>query len=158
MRTSPPEYQIVTPGTEHIEGLAAVHVQGWRDVYGRVLPERFYDETALERRRWARLLRNPQPDQFIRAAITDGELIGFSFVGPARDESPVRDTELYFLYVLWAWYGSGVAAALLTASLGNRPAQLWVAQQKPRAIAFYRKHGFDLDGTQKIDPPPQPSR
>lgn len=150
-----PRFEILTPGTEHVEGLAVVHVQGWRDAYGGVLPERFYDDTTLQRRRrsWARTLENPQPDRFvIRAAVADGHVVGFCFVGPARGESPARNVELYSMYVLAAWYGSGVAPALLTASLGDRPAQLWVAQQNPRAIAFYRKHGFDLDGTDKVDP------
>lgn len=153
MRTFQPRFQLVTPTMEDVEGLAAVHVHGWRAAYGQVLSERFYDDTALESRRhsWARLLESPQPDQLVRAAVADGHVIGFSFVGPSRDESPARDMELYSLYVLSAWYGSGVAAALLETSLGEQPAQLWVAQQNPRAIAFYRKHRFDLDGVEKVE-------
>ncbi len=28
---------------------------------------------------------------------------------------------------------------------------LWVASENPRAIAFYRRNGFPLDGAQKIE-------
>ncbi|GAA1008833.1 hypothetical protein GCM10009551_090760 [Nocardiopsis tropica] len=31
------------------------------------------------------------------------------------------------------------------------PAYLWVAAGNGRAIAFYRKHGFDLDGAARHD-------
>lgn len=138
----------------HVNGLAAVHVQGWRDAYGMLLPERFYDDTARERRRssWTTLLKTLSAEQIVRAAVADGHVIGFGFAGPAQDPTPVRDMELYSLYVLSSWYGTGVAAELLEASLDWQPAQLWVAQQNARAIAFYRKQGFDTDGTVKIDP------
>lgn len=153
MRTPPPCFEVVTPAMEHVDGLAHVHVEGWRDAYGMVLPESFYDDTALERRRnsWAALLSTLGANQTVRAAVADGHVIGFSFAGPAQDENFARDQELYSLYVRSAWYGTGVATALLEGSLREQPAQLWVAQQNARAIAFYRKHGFDLDGTEKIE-------
>lgn len=154
MRQLPPRFEVVTPVMEHVHGLANVHVQGWRDAYGTMLPETFYDDTALERRRssWAALLSTLRADQIVRAAVADGHVIGFSFVGPAQDENLARDLELYSLYVLSAWYGTGVAAVLLEGSLRGQPAQLWVAKQNARAIAFYRKQGFDLDGTEKVEP------
>ncbi|MEP7765155.1 hypothetical protein [Sanguibacter sp. 25GB23B1] len=31
-------------------------------------------------------------------------------------------------------------------------AMLWVAKQNPRAVAFYRRNRFELDGAEQIDP------
>ena len=64
----------------------------------------------------------------------------------------VRKLQLYSLYVLASEYGRGVGRELLETVLGSEPAMLWVANQNPRAIAFYRKHGFELDGMQMPDP------
>jgi len=45
-----------------------------------------------------------------------------------------------------------VGQALLDHVLGDSPAMLWVAAQNPRAIAFYRRNGFEFDGVEKVDP------
>jgi len=44
---------------------------------------------------------------------------------------------------------------LLDAALGDQPALLWVAEQNPRAIAFYQRNGFSFDG-QVLDDPTAP--
>lgn len=48
--------------------------------------------------------------------------------------------------ILASHYGMGVGQALLDAAIGDRPASLWVAEDNPRAQAFYRRNGFALDG------------
>lgn len=148
-----PGFEIVTPSVRESWELATVHVQGWRDAYRGLLPPSFYDDSTLEPRResWVRLLGSLGEDDTVLAAKAEGGLIGFAFAGQVRDVAPVRELELYSLYILSSWYGSGVAAALLESCLREKPAQLWVAQQNARAIAFYRKHGFELDGTQKVE-------
>ncbi|WP_439688481.1 GNAT family N-acetyltransferase [Curtobacterium sp. SP.BCp] len=50
------------------------------------------------------------------------------------------------LYVLARAHGSGAGQALLDAALGHRSASLWVAEDNPRAQAFYRRNGFTVDG------------
>lgn len=56
------------------------------------------------------------------------------------------------LYVLASHHGSGVGAALLQQVLdASRPASLWVADPNPRAQAFYRKNGFERDGSVKVE-------
>ena len=63
-----------------------------------------------------------------------------------------RPAEIQRLYVDAAWHGKGVAADLmaallaLAASRGADVAWLGVWERNPRAIAFYRKHGFDIVG------------
>ena len=73
-----------------------------------------------------------------------GELVGFACQGPGRGEP--GGLELYALYTRAAWWGTGLGTALLAGSLGDLPAYLWVLEGNARAIAFYEKHGFRLDG------------
>ncbi len=85
-------------------------------------------------------------------AERENEIIGFAHTGPPRDEEPPRDLELSTIYLLAAHHGSGLGQLLLDAVLGDRKASLWVLDENARAIAFYRKNGFALDGAEKIDP------
>lgn len=83
------------------------------------------------------------------------ELAGYAHVvaGPApgavQGPSPV---ELKRLYVSRAWHGRGVAQALMDAALdaararGARTVWLGVWEKNPRAVAFYRKCGFERVG------------
>lgn len=142
------------------EALAALHVDAWRETYSGLLPERFFgpDARAARVRMWTDLLsRDPAPGP-IAVAERDGDLLGFAYAGVAagpdaeKDHAPARDLQLHAIYVLAAAHGSGIGQHLLDAVLGDRPAQLWVAQGNPRAIRFYERNGFRRDGVQYVDP------
>lgn len=151
------DFQVTLPRPEDGDQLASVHVSGWREAYGEVLPERFYDASALEGRRqmWSRILAADDCDDRVRVARHDDQVIGFALRGPTHggpDYAPKRDDQLYALYVLSAWYGRNVGQALLDECLQGRGAELWVAQGNTRASRFYEKNGFVRDGDTKIDP------
>jgi hypothetical protein len=55
------------------------------------------------------------------------------------------------LYVLGYFHGSGAGQSLPEAVLGKETAQLWVAQDNPRAHRFHRRNGFLPDGIEKIN-------
>lgn len=59
------------------------------------------------------------------------------------------DHELDWLMVDPRWHGSGLAAVLMEEGLGwlgrDRPAWLTVIRHNHRAIAFYRRFGFEID-------------
>ena len=141
------------PAPRDAEQIAGVHVRGWRDTYSHLLPERFYDEAALQRRvtQWRRLIGEPDPIRTVRVAEIDGEVVGFAFAGPAQDDDAVRDDELFALYVDTERHGTRVGQALLDAVLQDRPAQLWVVTDNARAQAFYRRNGFAPDGAVKVE-------
>ncbi len=56
--------------------------------------------------------------------------------------------ELYALYVREAHWGTGVGYALFEVAVGDRAAYLWVLANNERAIHFYERQGFRLDGTE----------
>jgi diamine N-acetyltransferase len=93
-------------------------------------------------------------------AEDDGELAGFAQVR-ARPAPPcvtvAAPLELGRLYVDRRWHGTGVAGALMDEVLrvagerGGRSLWLGVWQENPRAIAFYRRWGFEIAGDQVFE-------
>ena len=138
------------------EALAVVHVTSWRETYAGLVPESMYDDSALVQRRsfWeqavARTLAG-QARSTVRVAEVDGRIVGFAAAGPSRPGVQRRPLELGMIYVLAEAHGRGIGHALLDAVIGDRPAQLWVAEENSRARRFYERHGFAWDGTRTLD-------
>lgn len=65
--------------------------------------------------------------------------------------APVRDAELHALYVLPQHHGTGAGHALLDAAVAPGPAQVWVAEQNPRAQRYSARNGFEPDGPRHAD-------
>jgi GNAT superfamily N-acetyltransferase len=131
------------------EALGHLHLDVWDDAYTGLMPQGILDERrekADERvERWRDILGQEKPTWIAEDA--DG-LIGFSGVGPARDNDVDIDVELYALYVRATYYGTGVGYALFDQAVGDHAAYLWVLAGNDRAIEFYERQGFRLDGTE----------
>jgi len=145
---------IRTPSPTDAAALADLHVQTWRETYTPLLPEGYFDESFVQGRHemWGRLTTTPREDLTIRLAELDGVLVGFAMTGRPLGDDPPRDRQLYFIYVAASAHGTGAGQALLEGVLGDGPAVLWVAEQNPRAIAFYQRNGFAFDGVEQLDP------
>jgi GNAT superfamily N-acetyltransferase len=145
------------PGDER--GIAEVHVRSWHEAYTGVVAQDLLDRMDVDRREreWRRHLDHEAPPGGEPLGATwvaeaGGRVVGFATSGPGRDPDRTRaDLELYALYVLAAHYGTGTGAALLEASLADRPTSLWVLEESPRAQAFYAKHRFEPDGARRTD-------
>lgn len=151
------DFELAVPCLGDAEELASVQVQAWRETYGELLPEQFYDDAARESLQvmWSGRLSEEAGVERVRVARRQGRIVGFVVRGLAAEHQghpPVRDEQLYALYVLSSYYGHGVGQALLDQALGARPAQLWVAKDNVRARRFYAKNGFTADGTEQVDP------
>lgn len=145
------------PGDE--AGIARVHVDSWRETYGRLLDGRYFDETMVERRLsfWsAYLRRRPRPGR-MAVVVDEGHVLGFAnagdSVGPDAEHGHpvVRPLTLFSTYLMAIAHGTGAGQLLLDATIGDEPAQLWVLAGNDRAIAFYRRNGFEFDGAEFID-------
>lgn len=115
------------------------------------MPDHVLDAFDIARRtdQWQRILRTEPHHTYV--AVHDDEVIGFARAEPAREGIPGADTELAALYVRAHWYGTGVADELIRAVRTPAPCSLWVFQRNPRAIAFYRRHGFAADSNSRTD-------
>lgn len=134
---------------EDAERIADIQLVSWRDAYAHLLSAEFL----------ARM--EPRPDAYRRAieaaraefhvAEVDGEVVGFAIAGVPRHEPDApRDWELSLLYQYPRMHGSGTGQALLDTAVGDRPCFLWVADDNPRAHAFYRRNGFQSDGATRV--------
>ena len=144
--------------TDDADAVGRMHWASWQEAYGPLLPDGFFTPEGEARRLegWHRILAPPaSPDVVLRIAERDGAVVGFATAGPARPNdtagAPVRDRELWSIYVLASEYGTGLADRLLAAVLPDDvPAELWVLEANPRARAFYGRHGFAPDGARHV--------
>jgi ribosomal protein S18 acetylase RimI-like enzyme len=130
-----------------------VHVQVWREAYAGHMPADYLEglDPMKSAARWKLRFEMDEPDGTVLVATgPDGEIVGFAAAGPTRDEDAPTDWELYAINVLADHYGTGVADQLITAALAERPATLWVVNDNARAEAFYRRHGFSVEGATKL--------
>ncbi|SOC88199.1 L-amino acid N-acyltransferase YncA [Curtobacterium sp. 314Chir4.1] len=130
-------------------GIAAVHVQAWREAYAHLMPADFLASLDVQRREsgWITIIADETTDVFV--ALDEEEIIGWASAGPGRDSDAVRPRELEGIYVLASAHGTGVGQRLLEAAVGDDAAYLWMAEDNPRAEAFYRRNGFTRDSEAK---------
>lgn len=125
-------------------GIAIVHVQGWREAYAHLVPAEALARLSVPQRelRWHELIAGAT---VIHVATDRDRIVGFAGSSVGQVGAPT-DLELESLYVLASHYGSGVGKLLLDAAIVDHPAWLWVAEDNPRARAFYARNGFTADG------------
>jgi len=136
------------------EALGRVHTTCWHETYDHLISKAALEKISPKRlaelwTHWA--VQGPEFKMF--AALVDGEIVGFVGSGPARDKDAPRDRELYFIYLLDAYHGTGIGQRLFDAAVeGDELLYLWVADDNPRAHRFYVRNGFALDGATHTEP------
>ncbi len=140
-------------------GIAGVHIDSWREVYGHLFDESFFGEAMLARRLsfWRDYLQlSPRPGR-MAVAVNAEHLLGFANAGDSVGEDAehghpvVRPLTLFSIYLREVAHGTGVGQQLLDATIGQEPAQLWVLTANHRAISFYQRNGFAFDGAESTD-------
>lgn len=151
-------YEISPLRTTDADVLGPLHNQIWREAYAGLLPREVLasrdDADSTQRWRTRALAheqdgRSPEGCTTVVARDDEGVAVGWIAVGPARESDGPTPVELWSLYAAREHRGSGVADQLLETLLPPGPAYLWVLAGNDRATAFYRKHGFSLDGVTK---------
>ncbi|WP_147917883.1 GNAT family N-acetyltransferase [Ruania zhangjianzhongii] len=148
MTAAPPAARIRPAHAGDADALHELHCDTWREAYAELVPDEVFShqrEHGLSE--WQARLSDPTGDA-VWLAHRDGAAVGFASA-TATGTQEVRALRLWGLYVRATEYGLGTAANLLQLAVGDAPCYLWVAAGNPRAVAFYRKHGFDLDGTEQ---------
>lgn len=136
------------------EALGRVHATCWHETYDHLISAAALQSVSPRRlaelwTHWA----SQGPDYRMHAALVRGEIVGFVGSGPARDEDAPRERELYFIYLLDAWHGTGIGQRLFDAAVEDgEPLYLWVADDNPRAHRFYERNGFAADGASQTEP------
>ena len=136
------------------EALGRVHATCWHETYDHLISTAALE--AVSPKRMAELWTHwaaQGEDYRMRAALVDGEIVGFVGSGPARDKDAPRNRELYFIYLLADYHGTGIGKRLFDAAVDeDEELYLWVAEDNPRAHRFYARNGFALDGASHVEP------
>ena len=134
---------------EEVEGKSLVHWQTWREAYDDLLPAEFQETMTLEK---CRFFSQKYPENTL-IAMDGKKVVGFISYGNFRDEA-IQAGEIIALYVLKDYYGKGVSEQLMHAAFVAlaqfSEIYLWVLKDNKRAIAFYQKMGFTVDGQEQI--------
>jgi GNAT superfamily N-acetyltransferase len=103
-----------------------------------------------ERWKWER-----ETHRLTVAESDDGEIVGFTYVGPSETEGAV---ELYAIHVVPELVGTGVGRELMAGALeqlreiGGERAVLWVLEENAPARRFYDRGGWQPDGETRVEP------
>jgi GNAT superfamily N-acetyltransferase len=115
-------------------------------------PEQHAFPIDAVRERWDAILSDVTADALV--AVRSGHPVGVAAIRPGWLDA---------LYVLPRSWGTGVAARLHDAAVsglrerGSHRADLWVLEENRRARAFYERHGWLLNGRDRVVPfPPRP--
>ncbi|MFZ4892944.1 GNAT family N-acetyltransferase [Plantibacter sp. Mn2098] len=133
-----------------VDGIAAVHVQGWRETYGSILPAAALAGLDVQAYadRWSQIIEAGATGVWVATAGDD--IVGWASSSTGRDEVRPHDLELEGIYVLASHHGSGAGQQLLDAAVGGLGAYLWMAAANRRAQSFYRRNGFVPDGVEHV--------
>ena len=134
-----------------VRGKAFVHWSAWHEAYAELVSRDYLDRLTLEK---CEKMAFSWPDNTLVAK--DGEtVVGFVSWGDRGEEAPGVG-EIFALYVLSAYYGTGLGRRLMEAGLAQLKDYpkvcLWVLKENGRAIRFYEKCGFRPDGTEEVHP------
>lgn len=131
------------------EAIADVHNRSRAEAYrGLIADDILFGEehTYALAQAWREFFTDPVAGARVAVAEVGSQIVGFAYALPADGPAPI---ELHNLYMLEKAKGTGAATMLLDAVVEpGEPAFLWVAEWNERAQAFYRKHGFALDGAE----------
>ena len=136
---------------EELRGKAYVQWRGWHEAYPGLVSREYLDKLTLER---CEKMAFARTDGILIARDGD-RVVGFVGYGDRGPEAPDVG-EVFALYVLPAYHGTGVGQQLLDAAL-NRLSDypricLWVLRGNARAIRFYEKNGFHATGEELFNP------
>jgi ribosomal protein S18 acetylase RimI-like enzyme len=133
-----------------------VQRSAWRAAYRELIPGALLDGRWAEghARAWGRALAGDRPP-LVLVAIRDQTVLGFCAIVMPSDDHDEDGTvaKVAALNVRAAVWRTGVGTALMHEALatfrsgGWCSAALWVLERNARARAFYRRLGFETDGS-----------
>lgn len=137
---------------DDVEAVSKVHVAVWQTTYRGLLPDEYLsglDPESFAARWSSRLSQDTRSAADLVGLRPDGAIVALGSAGPTRDADPPAEWELWALNVLSVAQGTGLADLMMQRLVDHRPCSLWVLSGNTRAMSFYGRYGFELDGHAK---------
>jgi len=138
--------------------IARIHVDTWRTTYRGIIADEVLDGMSYDAAERAARSRIAEPEMGTFAYVAeedDGQVIGFVWGGPDRDNNPRYKGEVYAIYILKDYQRNGIGRLLLTAASARLLEQglgsmlTWVFKDNP-SRAFYERMGGTLLGSKPL--------
>ena len=135
---------------EEINGKASVHYKLWYETYTELVDKTYLDN-SLTLEKCVEIAHRWSSNTLI--AKEKNQVIGYISYGGYRDDSLLDCGEIIAIYVLKKYQRQKVGYALMNAAFemiyNYKRIALWVLENNNKAISFYEKYGFVLDGMEK---------
>jgi GNAT superfamily N-acetyltransferase len=137
-------------------GVGSLHFRSRSAAYAHLLsPEALASQSAKALGAWwSERWKWENETHRLTVAVDDGDLVGFTYVGPSETEGAA---ELYAIHVDPVLVGTGVGRLLMANALeqlteiGGERAVLWVLEENERARRFYDRGGWRPDGETRVE-------
>lgn len=134
---------------EDAAGIAIVHVDTWRTTYRGIVSHEKLDNLSYERceKHWRKTIADPNQDDCIFVAESDGNIVGFSYGFAERTGENDYDAEIGAIYILSKYQRKGIGRKLTDAvarclkQRGYRSVLIWVLKENHSSRAFYEAMG-----------------
>jgi ribosomal protein S18 acetylase RimI-like enzyme len=120
------------------------------------MPDAILDGMKVDGTRWEQAIDSSTPDTSLLVVDDEGEVVGFSVLGPDRDGAS-ETGEIVAIYLHPDSWDRGYGWALMEHSVaalrdhGFRRAVLWVLSTNERARRFYETAAWIADGGEKVE-------
>jgi ribosomal protein S18 acetylase RimI-like enzyme len=139
-----------------LQAVGGVHWRSRAAAYAHILaPETLAGGSAEALGEWwSERWKWEQDTHRLTVADRDGEIVGFTYVGPSETDGAV---ELYAIHVVPELVGTGIGRELMANALdqlkeiGGDRAVLWVLEDNERARRFYDRGGWKPDGETRVE-------
>ena len=132
-----------------IRGKAFVHWKCWQETYPGMVSQAYLDALTLGKVEEKAF----QWRDNLLVALDGERVVGFVGYGDHGAADP-ETGEIFALYVLPEYQGQGLGRRLMEVGLAKLAAcsriVLWVVKGNDRAVHFYEKYGFHLNGAEKL--------
>ena len=134
-----------------IDHVSRIYALSWKAAFRGIVPQTYLD--ALPENRWSPILAKSPFTSLV--LLEEGQYVGTSAFGSARDESMPGWGEIVSIYLMPEYFGLGYGDKLLDAVVSSLKQEgygdiyLWVLAENRRARRFYERHQFQHNGDTK---------
>ena len=143
---------------EDAEVLAKILIASWRQTYAGLVPDSYMSKFDITRRthQFQKAIAERTEETYVAEA--EKILLGFSTIGPCRDEDldPQLTGEIWAIYLAPEYWRKGLGSQLCRyaeeqlRAKGYGQIALWVFKANQSARMFYSVIGYEPDGGLKI--------